>query len=136
MTRAPQTPPLAFNSIEDIAAAVRRGGGRLSAARRLVLELLFDAEGPLSAEYLVGELARRGDHVDVSSVYRSLEHLEGLGAVRHVHLGHGPARRCRRRRPGGLGRAASLRRGPVAADDGGRARPDDATAGRGDRRPP
>ena len=70
------TAPAAF-------AAVRAHGLRLSTARRLLLQALFAAEAPLSAEELAGD-------GDVASVYRNLEVLEGLGLVRHVHLGHGP----------------------------------------------
>jgi Fur family ferric uptake transcriptional regulator len=70
------TAPAAF-------AAVRAHGLRLSSARRLLLQALFAAERPMSAEELAGD-------GDVASVYRNLEVLEGLGLVRHVHLGHGP----------------------------------------------
>ena len=66
------------------AAAVLRGRGlRVSAARRELLDALFAADRPLSAEELAGD-------GDVASAYRNLEVLEGLGLVRHVHLGHGP----------------------------------------------
>ncbi len=58
---------------------------RLSTARRLVLEALFAAEGPVSAAHLARALK-----VDESSVYRNLEVLERHGLIRHVHLGHGP----------------------------------------------
>ena len=70
------TAPAAF-------AAVRAHGLRLSSARRLLLQALFAAERPLGAEQLAGD-------GDVASAYRNLEVLEGLGLVRHVHLGHGP----------------------------------------------
>lgn len=33
--------------------------------------------------------ARVGGTVDLSTVYRTLDALEGLGMVEHVHLGHG-----------------------------------------------
>ena len=72
------TAPAAF-------AAVRAHGLRLSSARRLLLQALFDADRPLSAEELAGD-------GDVASAYRNLEVLEGLGLVTHVHLGHGPGR--------------------------------------------
>ena len=72
------TAPAAF-------AAVRAHGLRLSSARRLLLQALFDADRPLSAEELAGD-------GDVASAYRNLEVLEGLGLVAHVHLGHGPGR--------------------------------------------
>ena len=59
-------------------------------ARRLVLEELFAANGPVSAERIAGQIAHRGTTFEVSSVYRNLERLEAMGVVRHVHLGHGP----------------------------------------------
>jgi Fur family ferric uptake transcriptional regulator len=57
---------------------------RLSTARRLVLEALFAADGPVSAPELAQAL-----QVDATSVYRNLELLERHGLVHHVHLGHG-----------------------------------------------
>ena len=57
---------------------------RVSTPRRLVLEALFAADGPVSAQQLSGELA-----IDITSVYRNLEVLERFGVVRHVHLAHG-----------------------------------------------
>ena len=88
MTRAPTSPPLAFRDIDDVAAAIREAGGRMSAPRRRVLEVLFAAEGPVSAEHIT----ERGDdaQLDLASVYRTLEQLEELGVVRHVHFGHAP----------------------------------------------
>jgi Fur family transcriptional regulator, ferric uptake regulator len=55
-----------------------------------VLQALFAAEGPVSAEYIADGLEGRFTRSDLASVYRNLEWLEGLGVVRHVHLGHGP----------------------------------------------
>ncbi|HTU84702.1 MAG TPA: transcriptional repressor, partial [Solirubrobacteraceae bacterium] len=52
---------------------------------RLIIHALFDADGPVSAAFLVRALA-----LDESSVYRNLEMLEQHGLVRHLHLGHGP----------------------------------------------
>jgi Fur family ferric uptake transcriptional regulator len=85
MTVAPHAPPLPCHSIDDAVAALRDRGLRLTAPRRLVLEALFDADGPVSAEYLTARL-----RLDPTSVYRNLETLESQGLVRHVHLGHGP----------------------------------------------
>jgi Fur family ferric uptake transcriptional regulator len=86
MTEAPRTEPLAFRDLDDVAAAVRNAGGRLTTPRRLVLEALFAADGLLSAE----QIAHTGVPLDLTSVYRNLELLEELGVVRHVHVGHGP----------------------------------------------
>jgi Fur family ferric uptake transcriptional regulator len=86
MTRAPHTPRLEFADADDVAAALRRAGSRLTAPRRLVLEALFAADGPVSAEQLADGPVR----LELTSVYRALETLEQLGVVRHVHFGHGP----------------------------------------------
>jgi Fur family ferric uptake transcriptional regulator len=85
MTFAPDVPALSFETLEEAIAAVREHGLRLSTARRLLLEALFAADGPVAAPHLVDTLS-----IDESSVYRNLEALEALGLVRHVHLGHGP----------------------------------------------
>jgi Fur family transcriptional regulator, ferric uptake regulator len=90
MPDAPRSPRLSFDDIEEIVAATRRQGGRISAGRRQLLEVLFTAEGPMSAESITRALTHRGTDVELSSIYRSLEALEQLGAVRHVHIGHGP----------------------------------------------
>ena len=85
MTLARDVQPLVA---EDSAAAIRelrKSGLRISTARRLVIEALFRAEGPVSAAHLVQALS-----LDESSVYRNLEVLEARGLVRHLHLGHGP----------------------------------------------
>jgi len=85
MTISPDTPRLAFNDLADAVLAMRERGLRLTTPRRLVLEALFLAEGPVSAEHLADGLK-----IDVTSVYRNLETLEQHGLARHVHLGHGP----------------------------------------------
>ena len=66
---------------------VRAGGGRLTRARRTLLEDLFATSGRVSAE----ELAERHDDIDLATVYRSLSHFEEVGVIEHAHLGHGPA---------------------------------------------
>jgi Fe2+ or Zn2+ uptake regulation protein len=79
----------------DVATAVntlRAKGLRLSAARRLLLEVLYGADRPISAEEIAAGNDGRLPPSDLASVYRNLERLEELGLVRHVHLGHGPGR--------------------------------------------
>ena len=87
MTEAPDVAALRFADLADAVKKLRKTGLRLTAARRLVLEVLFDADVPLSAE----EVALRSS-LDLTSVYRNLETLERHGFARHVHLGHGPGR--------------------------------------------
>ena len=79
----------------DLASAVnalRARGLRLSAARRLLLEALYCAAGPITAEEIAAGVDGRLPPSDQASVYRNLERLEELGLVHHVHLGHGPGR--------------------------------------------
>ncbi len=83
MTVSSLAPAVQASTAPAAFAAVRANGLRLSTARRLLLQALFDSDRPLSAEDLAGD-------GDVASAYRNLEVLEGLGLVRHVHLGHGP----------------------------------------------
>ena len=55
-----------------------------------MLETLFAAEGPISAERVAEGVEGRVPSSDLASVYRNLDTLETAGLVRHVHLGHSP----------------------------------------------
>jgi Fur family transcriptional regulator, ferric uptake regulator len=77
-------------SLEDAFEAVRRSGLRLSAARRILLEVLSAADRPLAAEAIASGLRGRHPQSDLASTYRNLETLERVGLVCHVHVGHGP----------------------------------------------
>jgi Fur family ferric uptake transcriptional regulator len=85
MTTKSTAPPLAYGDLAGAIAALRERGLRLSASRRLVLEALFAADGPVSAEHIAAHSS-----LDLATVYRNLETLERHGLTRHVHLGHGP----------------------------------------------
>ena len=85
MTAPSDSPPQVFADVADAIRSLRESGLRLSTPRRLVLEALFAAEGPVAAAHLARTLS-----LDESSVYRNLELLEQRGLVRHLHLGHSP----------------------------------------------
>ena len=85
LTDAPQAAPLAIATIDEAIEIMREQGLRLSTPRRLILEALFAAPGPVSAVQISRELS-----IEITSVYRNLEMLEEHGLVRHVHLAHGP----------------------------------------------
>jgi Fur family transcriptional regulator, ferric uptake regulator len=88
---APHTgPSLLAPDVETAIEALRAKGMRISSARRLVLEALYAAEAPISAEQIADGLAGRLPRSDLASVYRNLETLEQVGLVRHSHFGHGP----------------------------------------------
>ncbi len=81
---------LALEDLSSAMALMRERGLRVSAARRLVLEALLAADGPMSAEQIAEGIGGRVPSSDLGSVYRNLQALEDVGVVRHVHLGHGP----------------------------------------------
>ena len=77
--------------VDHAVTELRDRGLRVSAARRLVLEALSHAPGPITAETIASGLSGRLPRSDLASVYRNLETLERVGLVRCLHLGHGPA---------------------------------------------
>jgi Fur family ferric uptake transcriptional regulator len=79
-----------FESSEAVLRALRSHGLRISTARRLIVDFLFEAGGPVSAQQIAIGLDRTP--LDLASVYRNLETLEEIGVVRHFHAGHGPGR--------------------------------------------
>lgn len=81
------SPPL-----DAILAEMRASGGRVTASRRTILEVLLDSQDHhLNADDIVAAVRRRLPEVAESTIYRTLSALEDLGIVGHVHLGHGPA---------------------------------------------
>jgi Fur family transcriptional regulator, ferric uptake regulator len=92
MTISHRTPALEFDGPETVLNALRGTGLRVSTARRVVVDTLFAARGPVGAEEIAAGLDGRRPQLDVASVYRNLETLERLGVVRHLHVGHGPGR--------------------------------------------
>jgi len=89
VTQTHPAPAVAASDLNEAITLVREQGLRISSARRLLLEALFAADGPQTADELAAG-AGGAAAADPASVYRNLERLEAIGLVRHVHLGHGP----------------------------------------------
>src|SRR4051812_3758675 len=89
MTVPHETRPLAPASVPAAITTLRVRGLRVTAARRVVLEALFGAEGPVTAEAIAAGLGGRLPGSDLASVYRNLDTLEGIGLVSHFHVAHG-----------------------------------------------
>lgn len=90
MGRSPFKQPVQVEDLEGALRALRDSGHRVTAARRMVLEGLFEADGPVSADHLARTVGGKSTPLDTASVHRNLAQLEELGLVRHVHIGHGP----------------------------------------------
>jgi Fur family ferric uptake transcriptional regulator len=83
-------PTLNFESADAVLRALRDQGLRISTARRMIVNYLFDVGAPVSAQQIAAGLDRTP--LDLASVYRNLETLEEQGVVRHFHAGHGAGR--------------------------------------------
>jgi Fur family transcriptional regulator, ferric uptake regulator len=76
---------------DAIVAELRARGVRVTTVRRAVINELAAEHAHQSADDLAD--AVHADHPDIhrSTIYRTLDSLEKLGVVDHVHLGHGRA---------------------------------------------
>ena len=92
MTVSNPAPPTTAASVRAAIGELRCAGHRISAPRRQVLEALYAAPAPVTADEIASGLDGRFPSSDPASVYRTLELLERTGLARHVHLGHGPGR--------------------------------------------
>ncbi|MDQ3107979.1 MAG: transcriptional repressor [Actinomycetota bacterium] len=77
--------------LEGILASLRAGGGRITPARRALVSALLSSPSHVTAEDLAEIVQRSHPDVHQSTIYRTLDALEELGVVDHVHLGHGRA---------------------------------------------
>src|SRR3984885_12798185 len=83
--------PLASDLVEEVLVLLRSRGGRVTTARRQLLEALFASPSHRTAEDLAADVQSRAPDVHLSTIYRNLDELERLGVIVHTHLGHGPA---------------------------------------------
>ena len=72
--------------LQDMSRALHEQGLRVTPQRRLVLSLLREQGGHLSADELHHLARRRQPHISLSTVYRALDMFEELGLVRALHL--------------------------------------------------
>ncbi|HEX7166425.1 MAG TPA: transcriptional repressor [Acidimicrobiales bacterium] len=77
--------------VDELLALVRERGGRITTCRRALLSALVDAQGHMTADALAERVHASHPDIHRSTIYRSLNDLDALDVVEHVHLGHGPA---------------------------------------------
>ncbi len=63
-------------------------GMRMTPQRQLVLDAVRDLEHA-TPERICEHVQHRAPAVNITTIYRTLDLLEGLNLVRHTHLGHG-----------------------------------------------
>jgi Fur family ferric uptake transcriptional regulator len=74
---------------EEVQALLRERGYRLTPQRMVVLEVLGNEAGHLSAEAIHAKVAARFPYVNLSTIYRILEMLVTAGVATTAELGHG-----------------------------------------------
>lgn len=65
---------------------LRAAGKRITPQRKLVLNVLAQAEGHLDANDIYDRGRRRDSRLSLSTVYRTLSALKDAGVVRELHL--------------------------------------------------
>jgi Fur family ferric uptake transcriptional regulator len=80
-----------MHTADDLIDALRSRSLRITKARRAICDVLATShEEHMSASDILDRARERaGVGIDQSTVYRTLDVLEELGYLHHVHLGHG-----------------------------------------------
>lgn len=77
---------------QGVDGALRELGYRLTPQRMLILAALGDSDDHISAEEIHAQVRAKYPHVNISTVYRTLELLKSLGLVTETDLGEGRVR--------------------------------------------
>lgn len=70
---------------DDWRERLRESGHRLTPQRELILAAV-EQLGHATPDQVLAQVRRTSEAVNISTIYRTLEVLEGLGLVRHAHL--------------------------------------------------
>ncbi len=76
----------------DITSRLSRKGYRLTPQRMMILEAVEAADSHISAEEIYTKVCTLYPHLNISTVYRTLELLKGLGLVTETDMGDGRVR--------------------------------------------
>jgi len=76
----------------DIISKLSEQGYRLTPQRMMVLSAIENSDNHISAEEIYAQVIAKYPHVNISTVYRTLELLKRLGLVTETDLGGGRAR--------------------------------------------
>ena len=76
----------------DIAGELSKQGYRLTPQRMMILSAIENSDDHISAEEIYAQIVAKYPHVNVSTVYRTLELLKRLGLVTETNLGEGRVR--------------------------------------------
>ena len=75
--------------VDEVVDRIRAAGGRITPSRRAILTALVRSPHHPDAETLAAAARAIDPKVHVATVYRTLETLQEMGVITHVHFGHG-----------------------------------------------
>ena len=81
-----------MNQPVDIVGKLSKQGYRLTPQRLMILSAIENSEDHISAEEIYAQVVAKYPYVNISTVYRTLELLKGLGLVTQTDLGEGRVR--------------------------------------------
>lgn len=81
----PRSAPAPRPASADPVSVLRSAGLRVTRPRLAILNVLLGAAAPLDIEGIIARA--RPERLDFSTVFRTVSHLEEIGAIRRVHLG-------------------------------------------------
>ena len=81
-----------MNQPEDIVNKLSELGYRLTPQRIMILSAIENSNDHISAEEIYAQVMAKYPHVNISTVYRTLELLKRLGLVTETDLGDGRVR--------------------------------------------
>jgi Fur family ferric uptake transcriptional regulator len=80
------------NQPAGIVSKLSKKGYRLTPQRLMILSAIEGSDDHISAEEIYSQIVAKYPYVNISTVYRTLELLEGLGLVTKTDLGEGRVR--------------------------------------------
>lgn len=78
-----------MNQDENIYQALKEKEFRLTPQRMMILKALEKSEGHFSAEEIYMQVHSQYPHINISTIYRTIELLKGFGLVTEINLGDG-----------------------------------------------
>jgi len=81
-----------MNRPRDIVTKLSKQGYRLTPQRLMILSAIENSANHISAEEIYAQVIDKYPHVNISTVYRTLELLKRLGLVTETDLGGGRVR--------------------------------------------
>jgi Fur family ferric uptake transcriptional regulator len=76
----------------EIVKRLSEKGYRMTPQRLMIVSAIEDSDGHISAEEIYTQVAAKYPHVNISTVYRTLELLKQLGLVTETDFGEGRVR--------------------------------------------